>query len=368
MKARELCASLVMIGLLFSTSRADDQSGVDKEVFRRTISRAIGYLRTKGQASDGSYSTETGIGVTALVTTALLRHGVAPGDPQVAASLEYLLKNVQDDGGIYRTGSAHGNYETSLAVLCFKEANRDGKYDQLLRGADAFLKGGQWDEGEGKERTDPAFGGAGYGSKRRPDLSNTSFFIEALKAIGNAEDDEAIQKALIFISRCQNLESEHNTLGFAVKNPDGGFIYTAVGPDSMAGKLENGGLRSYASMTYTGLKSMIHAGVGPDDPRVKAALRWIKEHYALDANPGMGTAGLYYYYHTFAKALDAVGEPKLVDAQGRSHDWRAELVAELAKRQAADGSWTNVENERWLEKDANLVSGYALLALSYCKP
>ena len=30
-------------------------------------------------------------------------------------------------------------------------------------------------------------------------------------------------------------------------------------------------LRSYGSMTYAGLKSMIFAGVGPDDPRVKAA-------------------------------------------------------------------------------------------------
>ena len=74
----------------------------------------------------------------------------------------------------------------------------------------------------------------------------------------------------------------------------------------MAGKLPNGGLRSYASMTYAGLKSMIHAGVGPDDPRVKAAVEWLRKHYSLDENPGMGKSGLYYYYHTFAKALDAI--------------------------------------------------------------
>jgi squalene-hopene/tetraprenyl-beta-curcumene cyclase len=106
--------------------------------------------------------------------------------------------------------------------------------------------------------------------------------------------------------------------------------------------------------------------VGPDDPRVKAAVGWIKKNYGLDANPGMGNSGLYYYYHTFAKALDAMGMKTLVDDQGVEHDWRAELVSKLAKEQRPDGSWVN-DNDRWLEGEANLVTGYALLALSYCK-
>ena len=61
-------------------------------------------------------------------------------------------------------------------------------------------------------------------------------------------------------------------------------------------------------MTYAGLKSMIYAGVSPDDPRVKAAHEWIRKNYTLEQNPGMGDAGLYYYYHTFAKALSALEE------------------------------------------------------------
>jgi squalene-hopene/tetraprenyl-beta-curcumene cyclase len=81
----------------------------------------------------------------------------------------------------------------------------------------------------------------------------------------------------------------------------------------------------------------------------------------------MGDNGLYYYYHTFAKALDAMGQDEFVDDQGNKHNWRAELVEELARRQADDGSWVN-KNERWLEGDANLATGYALLALSYCQP
>jgi squalene-hopene/tetraprenyl-beta-curcumene cyclase len=186
--------------------------------------------------------------------------------------------------------------------------------------------------------------------------------------VGNGPDDEAMKKALIFVSRCQNLESEHNTTPFAAKVSDGGFYYTAVGDgESFAGKLDDGGLRSYGSMTYAGLKSMIFAGVGPDDERVQAAVKWLKKNYSIETNPGMGDAGLYYYYHTFAKALDALGQDEFTETDGTKHNWRDELAAELAKRQHDDGSWTNA-NGRWMEGDANLVTAYALLALSYCRP
>ena len=95
----------------------------------------------------------------------------------------------------------------------------------------------------------------------------------------------------------QNDKKPADTLGFGV-----GDIWWVMTPD--------GGLRSYASMTYAGLKSMIFAGVGPEDPRVKAAVSWIRKHYDLQSNPGMGTAGLFYYYHTFGKAMTALKRGK----------------------------------------------------------
>lgn len=343
----------------------------------QVVTQAVDYLRHHGQAEDGSFSRQAGPAVTALVLTGVLRHGVPASDPMVAKGLKYLETFVQEDGGIYHTGSAVQNYETCLALLCFSEANRDGRYDKLIKNADRFIKGLQWDEGEEKDQADFSYGGAGYGSHKRPDLSNTNFLIDALKASGNGPDDEAMKKALIFVSRCQNLESEHNASPFPAKNPDGGFYYTVAGDGaSQAGTTENGGLRSYGSMTYAGLKSMIFAGVGPDDPRVKAAVEWLSKHYSLEDNPGMGDAGLYYYYHTFAKALDALDQSEdgsasgrgfFTDNDGTNHDWRKELIAELAGRQQADGSWTN-KNSRWMEGDPNLVTGYALLALSYCRP
>jgi len=57
----------------------------------------------------------------------------------------------------------------------------------------------------------------------------------------------------------------------------------------------------------------------------------------------------------------------LVDADGKRHDWRGDLVTELLKRQRPDGSWVN-RDPRWLEGEPTLVTGYVLLALSYCKP
>ncbi len=165
---------------------------------------------------------------------------------------------------------------------------------------------------------------------------------------------------------CQNLESPYNTTPFAAKNPDGGFYYTpAGGGSSPAGETPDKGLRSYGSMTYAGLKSMIFAGLGPDDPRVKAATKWVQSHYDLASNPGMGNAGLYYYYNVLAKALHAVGSDTIEDVEGHKHFWRQDIIAALAKRQQANGSWVN-ENARWMEGDANLVTGYTLLTLSHC--
>jgi squalene-hopene/tetraprenyl-beta-curcumene cyclase len=356
----------VLVGPSHITASAADEATA--KTSQQMVDKAVAFLTTKAQAADGSFNASAGPAVTALVATAVLRHGRSPDDPLVAKALKYVEGFVREDGGIHAEGTFYKNYETCIAILCFKEANRNGKYDALIKKADAFIKANQWGFTGEKGPHDVEYGGAGYGRSKRPDLSNTSFFVDALRAAGNSENSEAMQRALLFISRCQNLESAHNTTPFAAKLNDGGFYYTpAAGGSSQAGVDETtGGLRSYASMTYAGLKSMIYAGVKADDQRVKAAIVWIKKNYDLDTNPGMGSAGQYYYYHTFAKALAALGEDTLVDDKGVSHDWRKELIEELASRQREDGSWVN-ENSKWLEGDANLVTAYALLALSYSK-
>ena len=341
--------------------------GPDSHLYQKTIDRGIQYLATR-QADDGSLSPQLGIGPTALATLALLRLGRSDTDPQVAKGLKYLEEYIQESGGIHMPGGRITTYETCIALVCFKAANRHKKYDKVIKNAEHFIREGQWDEDRDKKKSDVFYGGAGYGGRSRPDLSNTAFLIEALKAAGASDDDPDIQKAMAFVSRCQNLEGPHNTTEFAAKVNDGGFYYTPV-LSRMDSERQTaaGGLRSYGSMTYSGFKSMIYAGLKKDDPRVKAAMKWIRANYDVKNNPGMGDAGLYYYYNTFAKALDAMGVDQLEDAKGKKHDWRRELTEELARRQQKNGSWVNTNN-RWMEGDPGLATAFALLSLSYCAP
>ena len=349
---------------------ADDtrsqEASADPVPVDKLLARGVTFLRPR-QDAKGGWSTQREPGITALVVTALLRSGqVSPADPAVTRALAYLEGYVGPNGGV--SEEAHANYATSIGLVAFQEANRNGRYDRVIKAGQDFLKSKQWDESEGKNRDDAFYGGAGYGGRNsRPDLSNTAFFMEALRDTGLPADDPNLKKALIFVSRCQNLKGEFNDQAWAAKVNDGGFVYsTASGGESMAGKTADGGLRSYASMTYAGLKSMIYAGLDRNDPRVKAAWTYITQHYTLDENPGLGQQGLYYFYHTFAKTMAVLGEPTIVDAKGVSHDWKAELIAALAKRQQPDGGWVNPA-DRFMEGDPNLVTAYALLALAYTR-
>ena len=124
------------------------------------VGLGIAFLESR-QAEDGSYSSHAGTGVTSLVTTALLRNGRTPQDPSIAKSLAFLEKHVRKDGGIHQDGSLHRNYETCLAVFCFSAANRDGRYDALLKRAETFLKKLQWDDEEGHDASSTSHGGVG---------------------------------------------------------------------------------------------------------------------------------------------------------------------------------------------------------------
>jgi squalene-hopene/tetraprenyl-beta-curcumene cyclase len=361
---------LLIAALLAVPARAADDIGVPAKELKPVVEKGYAFLKGR-QGSDGSFSGKVpgqGPGITALVVAALLRNGYGPDDPVVAGALKYLEGQVKKDGGIYDQGLA--NYVTSVAVMALSEANQGGKYDTVLKNATKFLKGLQLD-GDDK---DTKYGGVGYGNgpKDRPDLSNTQLFLDALQAAGVSKDDPAVQRALKFVSRCQNLPGETNDQPFAKKTTEddkGGLTYNPFVPDdNHPNKTAEGGLRSLGGMTYAGLKSFLYAGVGRDDPRVKGAINWIRRHYTLKENPGMGTSGLYYYYHTFAKALTAWGEDRFEDDKGTKHDWRRELFDEVKGRQRPDGSWVNAQRDQFGEGNPDLATAFALLALSYAQP
>jgi squalene-hopene/tetraprenyl-beta-curcumene cyclase len=341
--------------------------------WQATVDKGIACLKTT-QEDGGGWSTKKSIGVTGVVTTGLLQCGVSPDAAPAAQGLAFIETLVNPKAGhIAGADPKMGlqNYVTSVNVMALAAAKRDAKYKPAVGNAAEFLKKLQWDDSEQKAQSDDYYGGAGYDSKSRPDLSNTQFFLEALKDAGVPANDPAFTKAAVFVSRCQNLKSEFNDRPWAGAINDGSFIYSAAGGGSTKTTDDpKASLTGYGSMTYAGVKSLIYAGVSKDDPRVKTAVEWLKKHYTTDANPGMppqfSQRGLYYYYHTMAKTLDLLGNDTFTDAAGVKHDWRADILAALAKRQRPDGSWLN-ETDRWLEGDPNLVTGYALMALSHCK-
>ena len=358
--------TLLFTAIVFATTSAFAQS-VDVAKVKESRTKGINFLKTT-QASDGSWTSPTQPGVSGMVVYSLLAAGVPVDDPVVAKGLKHLESFAQKDGGIYEPNTSHKNYETSIILLALTAANKDGRYSEKINKAVDFLKSIQWDEAEGAADSDPAFGGQGYGRSKRPDLSNTSFFLEAITAAGVSQNDPAFKNAITFVSRCQNLKASNDT-PFGDKINDGGFYYTpAGGGASMAPKdpaTPEGGLRSYGSMTYAGLKSMLYAGLKKDDARVKAAADWIAKFYTLDENPGLGEQGLYYYLHTAARTFKALGDEHFTDAKGQKHNWRVEVSKKVIDLQKPNGSWINAA-DRWYEGNPDIVTAYCLVALSTC--
>ena len=170
-------------------------------------------------------------------------------------------------------------------------------------------------------------------------MSNTYLAIESLKITDFLESDQYAklytdlknikkqtlnwQAALKFIERCQNLpEYNDQTWASGDEKNKGGFVYFPGNSKAGEETLPDGkvALRSYGSMTYAGLLSFIYADLKKDDPRVTAAYEWIKNNYTIEENPGMNQQGLYYYYHTMAKALTVLGDDYLLTKDGKSID------------------------------------------------
>lgn len=345
---------------------------------RSAVRQALGFLAEQ-QQENGSWRDDPAI--TALVVTAMMGSGeekCAADSPAVSKALDYIRGFARPDGGIYKEGYA--NYTTNLCVMALVEAGRPDDAE-LLKRARAFLLGLQADDGEDIARDNVQYGGWGYEKHAEEegmhtaDMSNTQFTIEALKRLQEvAEEDKwdagtgeggrtatelAFDKAIVFLERCQNLKDINDQPG---AGNDGGFHYRPL--ESKAGEDEGGAPRSYGSITYAGVKSLLYAGLARDDERVVAAYNWVRSRWTLEENPGLGQQSIYYYYVTMARCLNAYGVETVVEAGGEAHDWRSELVAQLLKLQRPDNSWYN-DNGRWMERVPELATSYALLAIEH---
>jgi squalene-hopene/tetraprenyl-beta-curcumene cyclase len=361
-----VCAAL-------ATSVAQAQTKANLAAVEASVDRALAWLTTQ-RDQRGGWRTEYGPGITGLVTTAYLRQpkGKYTSDsPEVRPALNYITSLQQPDGSIYdpKGQLPLPNYNTSTSLMALSSAKHP-RYAPAIKKAQDYLMRLQTDEGEGATPEDSNYGGIGYGSNPDVrDLSNLTMAITALKETGVPEDAAVWAKAIRFLQRVQN-NSETNDQAWA--GDDGGFIYAPADKnrpaESKAGNDAQGRPRSYATMTYAGLLSFIYANVSKDDPRVQAAYRWLQQHWNLEENEPIGKQGLYYGYHTMAKALAAYGDPNFVLADGSKLDWYGQLADKLLSLQAPNGSWPPNEADRWFEGDPVLVTAYCVLALEAGHP
>ena len=378
MKRRQFLATTIAFGASAFTRAADEPLPRDgknlsfRNEIRDSLNRSLVWLRAQ-QNADGSFGKDTlHPALTALPLVAFQREptGRFAKEDFVAKGYAYLRGFTQPDGGIYSKENGLANYNTSVCLLALVGANEPKDLDTLVK-ARAYVVG-QQAVGMAKPETD---GGIGYGSigaspkRGHPDLDNTVVALEALRATKHLIADKPGTKdlnwnaAIDFVARCQNLPSNKQPWASADADNKGGFIYYPGFSNAGEVTLEGGGkaLRSYGSMSYAGLLSFIYADVKSDDPRVTAAVAWLRKHYTLDENPGLEKSGYFYYLHLMAKGLTAAGITEL-EVGGKKSDWRLALAERLMKLQQQDGSWLN-DTARWKENNPVLVTTYCALTL-----
>jgi squalene-hopene/tetraprenyl-beta-curcumene cyclase len=375
MKPTSLLALSLCLATLPAHAQVDNVHLSIKKEIQQSIARGNAWLveqqKEKGFWDDGGLPALTALPLTALVRDPNLDISGGKLPDHMKKGFDWLLEQQKEDGGIYNRGLAVYNTATSLTAMA---STGMSEFEPAIVKARRHLIANQWDIGVKGETDNKNDGGIGYGSKDdHTDMSNTYLALEALALSdtviedGNYADEPKLdwQAALTFLSRSQNLTAT-NDQEWASDDPKnkGGFIYTPgdskAGTDTTAeGKVA---LRSYGSISYAGLLSLIYAKLTPDDPRVVAVKSWLGKNYTVEENPNMGPEGLYYYYQAMAKALNAAGIDKLKLADGSEADWRKDLAGKLLSSQRENGSWVN-DNGRWMESNPVLVTAYTVMAL-----
>ena len=328
-------------------------SAETRQKLTESLTKGAAYLRAQ-QKPDGTWDPNPGI--TGMVATALLRQpGVthAQALQQTSKALDYLHGLAKPDGGIYVKDIPH--YITAVSMMTFVAAGRPQDKPLIVKGRQ-YLAEHLLDEGEGVSPNDKFYGGLGYGGTSdggRADIISLEYGLRAMKEGGLPANDPAWEKALKFLQRTQN-DSESNDQSWSAN--DGGFIYYP-GYSQVEGTT-----KSYGSATYAGIMSYSWANLKRTDPRVQAVLKWVRDNYTVDENPGLGQHTVYYYYMVFAKALQAVGENTIVDAKGQRHNWREDLAKKLLSLQHPEGYWVNSADPGEMQNNKALVTAFSMMA------
>jgi len=347
------CVVAVLAAVVLSAQAPRQKMSPDlRKKLTDSLEKGAAYLRQQ-QHPDGTW--ENHPGVTGMVATALLRQPGVPRDKQLAVvgkTLDSLAKMAKPDGGIYDKAIPH--YITAVSMMAMVAGGRPQDKPLIEKGRQ-YLAEHILDEGEGVPPSDKFYGGLGYGGTSdggRADIISLEYGLRAMKEADLPANNAAWEKAIKFLQRTQN-NSETNDQKWA--SNDGGLVY-------YPGYSQAGETRSYGAATYAGLMSYSWANVKKTDSRVQSVMKWVRNNYTVDENPGLGQKTVYYYYMVFAKALQAVGETEIVDAKGQRHNWRDDLAKKLIMLQHPEGYWVNTDKAE-MQDNKVLVTAFTMMAI-----
>lgn len=239
------------------------------------LAKSIEFMRARQHSSGGWGVREQGPTFPAITSLVVLGFVDGPiggattiptTDPAMQKALDFLLSKQREDGGIF--DQILPSYNTAISLSAVTRYPDQRARDAAVK-ALAFLRTLQWAEDKANQadmtdaakavgKEDPFYGGVGYGRHGRPDLSNTAFFVEALKDAGVEKDDPAFTRALVFLQRTQmlaagegtsanqatpvNQATPGNDMAYAKGSTQGGFIYaTSVNKDRVGVGQSNAG-------------------------------------------------------------------------------------------------------------------------------
>jgi squalene-hopene/tetraprenyl-beta-curcumene cyclase len=335
------------------------------------INRSLNWLAAN-QKPNGSWSNDSFPALTALALQGFIHSDHPKKAEVIAKATQFIMSCVQPDGGIYvkvegRQGGGLSNYNTSICMTALHETGNKA-FTRTVLNARKFVADSQHTGG------DVYTGGFGYDAstdRKYADILNTFEAMEGMVRTAGAEDLRPASEERVDIDWPKSIEfveSIQNKEGSGPENKDG-FFYKPG--QSKAGSTTNEAgvvvFRSYGSMTYVGMLSLIYAQVPKDDPRVMSAFHWSAKNWSLTENPGMGEQGLYFFYNIISKCLTVFGRDEIPGPDGTLINWRAELAKKVVSLQKIDpktgnGYWVNDTNRFW-ESDPILVTAYALAAL-----
>jgi prenyltransferase beta subunit len=200
------------------------------------VKSAVDWLG-RNQAPDGTWRGNRGntTGVVAACAIALMSQGHLPGigeyGPQTAKALEFLMRNAQPDGLLYRADMGpFPMYHHGLATLALAEAwgqSANPRMREVLRKAVDLICSCQ--NRQGGWRYQPVVNDA--------DLSVTVMQLMALRAARDAGLDvpgEVIDLGIGYVKSCQNAKGKGKDGGFAYQpNGESGFARTGAGITSL---------------------------------------------------------------------------------------------------------------------------------------